>query len=123
MTSRIDVPSLCDALEAERKARGLSWRKVALEAKVSPSLLSRMTKEKKHRPDLESFASLVLWLGAPAETFMRDDRADRNADPSFESKLMPLLRAERDLDEQDRKYLLDLVTATMKYLRANRQDT
>lgn len=123
MTSRIDVPSLCDALEAERKARGLSWRKVALEAGVSPSLLSRMTKEKKHRPDLESFAALVLWLGVPAETFMRDDELASEHEPSLETKLMPLLRAERDLDEQDRKYLLDLVTSTMKYLRANRQDT
>jgi transcriptional regulator with XRE-family HTH domain len=123
MTGRIDVPGLYEALDAERKARKLSWRQVAAEAGVSPSLLSRMAKN--NRPDLESFAALVLWLGVPAEQFMRDleDESPGGSAPAFETKLMPLLRAERDLTDEDREYLMQMVAATMKYLRAGRQDS
>lgn len=123
MTGRIDVPGLYEALDVERKARGMSWRQVATEAGVSPSLLSRMGKE--HRPDLESFAALVQWLAVPAEQFMRDleDGSAQTNAPAFETKLMPLLRAERDLTDEDREYLTQMVAATMKYLRAGRQDS
>ncbi|RSM82574.1 XRE family transcriptional regulator [Kibdelosporangium aridum] len=123
MTGRIDVAGLYEALDAERQARGLSWRQLAGEVGVSASLLSRMAKG--HKPDLESFAALVQWLGVPAEEFMRDlaDEADQDTSPAFETKLMPLLRAERDLNDEDREYLMQMVTATMKYLRANRQDS
>jgi len=123
MTGRIDVPRLHAALDTERRARGLSWRQLAAEAQVSPSLLSRMGKGNEHKPDLESFAALVQWLGVPAEQFMRasTEEGDSNA-PAFETKLMPLLRAERDLTDQDREYLMQMVEATMKYLRNNRQD-
>jgi len=82
-----------------------------------------MGKGNEHKPDLESFAALVQWLGVPAEQFMRasTEEGDSNA-PAFETKLMPLLRAERDLTDQDREYLMQMVEATMKYLRNNRQD-
>lgn len=122
MTGRIDVTRLYRALDTQRRARELSWRQLAAEARVSPSLLSRMAKE--HKPDLESFAALVQWLGVPAEQFMRDpegEQGEGNA-PAFETKLMPLLRAERDLSDEDREYLMQMVAATMKYLRTSRQD-
>ena len=122
MTGRIDVPRLYNALDTQRRARKLSWRQLAAEARVSPSLLSRMAKE--HRPDLESFAALVQWLGVPAEQFMRDQETEQVQDnaPAFETKLLPLLRADRDLSDQDREYLMQMVAVTMKYLRASRQD-
>lgn len=122
MNDRIDSPRLYSALDAERQARGLSWRQLASEASVSPSLLSRMGKN--HKPDLESFAALVQWLGVPAEEFMRASvhEPTTSQSPAFETKLVPLLRAERDLTDEDRKYLMDMVSATMTFLREKRRD-
>lgn len=122
MSERIDVPRLHAALDAERQARGLSWRQLATEAKVSPSLLSRMGK--KHKPDLESFAALVQWLGVPAEKFMHEPVSTSTDEPSpaFETKLVPLLRAERDLTDEDKQYLMQMVSATMTFLREKRRD-
>jgi len=66
---RLDVQALYDALDQQRRTRKLSWRQVAAEAGVGPSTLSRMTKGK--RPDVDSFAVLVSWLGVPADTFLQ----------------------------------------------------
>lgn len=120
MNGRIDVGQLHAALDAERQARELSWRQLAQEVGVSPSLLSRMSKG--HRPDLESFAALVQWLGQPAERFMRTvgGPGDPAAEPALEAQFAPLLRARTDLSDEDKEYLMQMVRATVKHLKSGR---
>ena len=91
--TRIDVQGLYAALDAERSARGLSWRQLAKEIGVSPSLLSRLSNDL--RPDADGFATLVRWLNMPAEQFMVDlDVAPRSqTEPDLVTQLAPLLRA------------------------------
>ncbi len=120
MQGRVDVAQLYAALDAERRDRGLSWRQVAAEADVSSSLFSRMGKG--HRPDLESFASLVQWLGMPAQQFMRRPDDANDVQPALETELTPLLRARKDLTNEDKQYLLDLVNATTKFLKSHRRE-
>lgn len=120
MQGRVDVAQLHAALDAERRDRGLSWRQVAAEADVSSSLFSRMSKG--HRPDLESFAALVQWLGVPAQQFMRQPEPDGNRQGALETDLAPLLRARKDLTPEDQRYLLDLVNATTKFLKSQRRE-
>lgn len=113
---RLDVQALYDALDQQRRKKKLSWRQVAAGAGVSPSTLSRMTKGK--RPDVDSFAALVDWLGAPAGAFFRGPsgesvairgetlavlsthlRADKNLSPKTVDALQDLLGAvERLMD-------------------------
>jgi transcriptional regulator with XRE-family HTH domain len=121
MSGRIDTELLRSALDAQRKARGLSWRQVALEAKVSPSLLSRIGNGQ--RPDLDGFIALVQWLGSPAEDFMTRPEASTTENPqsTVEAQVAALLRAQKDLDETDRTYLLEIVEATMRKIRADRR--
>jgi transcriptional regulator with XRE-family HTH domain len=64
---RLDVDALVAALNAQRKALGLSWRKVAQQTRVSPSTLTRMQQGKS--PDINTFAALTTWLKIPAEQF------------------------------------------------------
>ncbi|MBB3662484.1 transcriptional regulator with XRE-family HTH domain [Prauserella sediminis] len=121
MSGRMDLPRLHDALDAQRRARDLSWRQLAEEAGVSPSLLSRMGNGQ--RPDLDGFIALVQWLGTPAEEFMShpgDDRATPPAHgptPELETQLAMLLRARDDLPEADKEYLLEIVGATMRRIK------
>lgn len=122
MSGRIDVARLHGALDGERRARGLSWSKLAGLIGVSPSLLSRMGSEHRHRPDLESFAALVQWLGQPAETFMVDPSSpeEEHGQPAFEAQIMPLLRAHPDFNDADKQYLEQVVTSAVQFIRAQR---
>ena len=119
--TRIDVQGLYAALDAERTARDWSWRQLAKEIGVSPSLLSRLGNEL--RPDADGFATLVRWLNMPAEQFMVDADGDREtrSEPDLVTQLAPLLRARQDLDKRDIAYLEEVIRATVKHVRAARE--
>jgi transcriptional regulator with XRE-family HTH domain len=121
MSGRIDTARLREALDGQRRARNLSWRQVAGEANVSPSLLSRMSNG--HRPDLDGFIALVQWLGSPAEDFMVQpgDPIQDHSQPALEAQMGPLLRARSDFNETEQNYLLEIMEATIRRIRAERQ--
>ncbi|MFD2418298.1 helix-turn-helix domain-containing protein [Amycolatopsis pigmentata] len=119
MSGRLDAGKLYAALDAERLANGLSWRQLAADAGVSTSLVSRMGNG--HRPDLDGFIALVQWLGMPAETFMIWPEGGRpRRKLSLEAQLAPLLRAQEELAEEDRRHLIDMVNMTVRHFRARK---
>ncbi len=119
---KIDVRGLYAALDAERAARGWSWRQLAKEIGVSPSLLSRLGNEL--RPDADGFATLVRWLNMPAEQFMVEVDGHREArtEPDLVTQLAPLLRARQDLGKRDVAYLEEVIRATVRHVQAARED-
>lgn len=121
--TKIDVQGLYAALDAERTARGWSWRQLAKEIGVSPSLLSRLGNEL--RPDADGFATLVRWLNMPAEQFMIDTDGERRrqTEPDLVTQLAPLLRARPDLDKRDVAYLEDVIRATVRHVQAVREES
>lgn len=124
MSRRIDVAALHDALDGERKSRSVSWRELARLIGVSPSLMTRMGQG--HRPDLESFAAFVQWLGQPAEKFMvqpGDAHKAPGTQLALEAELAPLLRARKDLNDEDRDYLEQVVSSAVAFIRAKRNST
>lgn len=115
----INTASLYSALDAARQERQLSWRALAGEIGVSPSLLSRLGNGLK--PDTDGFATIIAWLRLPAEDFFeRDgqDSADDSREPDLMAQLAPLLRARKDLSETDVKYLEQVIGATIERARA-----
>lgn len=119
--TKINVPALVGALDAEREARGLSWRQLAKEIDVSPSLLSRLRNG--YRPDADGFVTLVRWLGQPAEAFMLDrDPPQGEAKPDLVAELAPLLRARQDLQPEDIAYLEEVIQATLRRVKAQRAE-
>lgn len=117
--TKVDVPALVGALDAVRSDRNWSWRQLAKEVGVSPSLLSRMTNG--YRPDADGFVTLVQWLGMPVEQFTLDtapaDPVSR-PEPSLTAQLAPLLRARHDLEPEDVEYLEDVIRATVRRTKA-----
>lgn len=87
---------------------------MAKEIGVSPSLLSRIGNGQK--PDADGFATIVSWLGLPAEQFIDDENAKPDS-PDVLVQLAPLLRAQKDLDEIDVKYLEQVIAATLERAR------
>ncbi len=106
------------ALNAAREARQLSWRQLAKDIEVSPSLLSRIGNG--YRPDADGFATLVRWLGMPAEKFMASDDEQAGPQPDLVAELAPLLRARKDLSKADVTYLEEVIQATVRRARAER---
>jgi transcriptional regulator with XRE-family HTH domain len=113
--SYLDVASLHAALDAERRARDLSWRQLAQEVGISPSTMSRLANG--DRPHIDAFAALVQWLGVPPDRFMTDDddEVDR-PQPDLMTELAPLLRARKDLTGRDIAYLEDLIRAAIRHI-------
>jgi transcriptional regulator with XRE-family HTH domain len=116
--TRIDVTKLYAALDEARAARGLSWRQLAAEIGVSPSLLSRLGNGL--RPDVDSFVTLVRWLEMSADDFMTDDAGTLHAakQPELSTQMAALLRARPELDDQDRELLQDVFRSALKHVRA-----
>ena len=67
---RFDPQALYAALEAERSARGVTWKQIARETGVSVSTITRT----RHggRMEVDGVLALVGWLGVPVEAFTRE---------------------------------------------------
>jgi transcriptional regulator with XRE-family HTH domain len=70
-SERFDVQGFHAALDSIRRSRGMTWRQVALGAKVSASSLTRMAKGS--RPDIDTVASLAVWASLDASAFFPQD--------------------------------------------------
>ena len=123
----LDVQALRDALDQQRRTKKFSWRQVAGEAGISHSTLSRMTQGK--RPDVDSFAALVNWLGVPADTFLRVASGDAitvRPETAVRHETLAVLsthlRADKNLSAQTIDALQDLLGAVERLMdsRADR---
>ncbi len=118
----IDTGLLYATLNAARDQRHWSWRTLAGEIGVSPSLLSRLGNVLK--PDTDGFATIVAWLKLPAEQFfVGDDLEDEGerSEPDLMAQLAPLLRASKALSETDVRYLEQVIGATVERVRTQGQ--
>lgn len=116
--TKIDAPSLLGSLDQARLSKDFSWRQLAAEAGVTPSLLSRLRNG--YKPDADGFMTLVRWLGMPAERFLVAGGAGETSEPELTSELVPLLRASKDLQEADIEMLQEVIQATLKRAAARR---
>src|SRR5262249_11572019 len=107
----VDVEALYAALDAKRQTVGQSWRELATELVISPSTFTRMAQGK--RPDVDTFATLLRWLGMPAELFMRPHLAMENP-PEPVAMFSTYLRADRHLSDEDAKTIEAIAQAAYK---------
>lgn len=66
---RFDTRALYRALDAQRKARAMSWRQVADEIGLSAATLART--EHGGRLEVDGMLTMVAWLGRSVESFTR----------------------------------------------------
>ena len=109
----VDVEALYAALDNKRKTRGTSWREIARELDVSPSTFSRMAQGR--RPDVDTFATLLSWLGMPAESFMRRTRATVASEEPV-AMVSSYLRSARNVKPEDAEALEDIFRAAYNRL-------
>lgn len=106
----VDVNALVAALDAKRRQRGLSWRKLAEEADVSPSTLTRMQQGKS--PDVNTFTALTQWLNMAAENFT--NAQGETGEPEVLAVVSTLLRGKKKMSPKAIDALQELVEAAFK---------
>ena len=102
----INISQLYAAIDQKRQSEGRSWRQLAAHIGVSPSTLSRMGAGGK--PDVDSFAVIIGWLGIPAERFFAVPQADP---PNTLAMVSAALRADPRLSDQSAEALERIVLA------------
>lgn len=110
----VDVEALFAAVEGKRRREGLSWRELAAQLGISPSTFTRLTQGR--RPDIDTFATLLGWLGEPVEKFSRAAVADP-VDASLAAVSL-FFRADPHLRDADVDAYQDIIQAAAKALES-----
>lgn len=108
-----DAGAFFAALDGQREARGLMWKNVAEQAKVSQSTLTRLAQGK--RPDVDSLAALVDWAGLRADDFVV--RVHGKPEGDSVAVISTYLRADRNLSPEAADAMEKVVKATYQVLR------
>jgi transcriptional regulator with XRE-family HTH domain len=110
----VDVAALYAALDQQRRAAGQSWRELAARLGLSASTFTRMAQG--HRPDVDAFATLLHWLGMPAEAFMRSAADAAAPQPEPLVMISSYLRAAKGLRAEDAEALEDIIRTAYRRL-------
>jgi transcriptional regulator with XRE-family HTH domain len=118
MSNFFDSEGFYAALDAHRQAIGITWKKVAEEADVSPSTLTRMGQGK--RPDIDTLAALASWSGIDVKTFYL--RADSlTTKPETIAEVTALLRADRNLGKEGSAVMERMIISLYEEMRKRRE--
>ena len=110
---RFDAEAFYAALDAERRSRKKTWKRVAEDARVSASTLTRMAQGR--RPDVDSLAALVAWSGLKADAFVKDEH--ERPEPSSLAMISSYLKSDPHLTPEAADALDELVKVTYERMR------
>lgn len=110
---QFDGEKFVAALDSTRRARNMTWRKVADEAHVSASTLTRLSQGK--RPDVDSLGALTHWAGLNTDAFYTSDAPAPATEPL--AKVTAYLRADPNLSDEGAKALEAILHATYEQFR------
>ena len=114
----IDVPTFYAVIDQKRQNQELSWRGLAKQLAITPSTFTRMAQGR--RPDSDTFAVLLAWLGMPVEKFLKG-RDVGSADPDPVGMISLYLRSARNVRPEDAKALDDIIRAAYRALVKDRK--
>ena len=113
---RFDAEGFYAALDAQRQSKNLTWKKVAEEAEVSASTLTRMAQGK--RPDVDSMAALANWSGLSTDTFVgRAENSDNDTAADPLAQITAYLRADKQLSPEAAAAMESVIKTTYDRLR------
>lgn len=102
------------ALDAQRQAKRLTWKKVAELSEVSASTLTRIAQGR--RPDVDTLASLCRWSGLNADDFFSDHGVTvEKAEPL--AQITAQLRADKNLSPEGQKAIEAMLKAAYEQFR------
>lgn len=112
LPSKFDGERFFSALDAARSARGLTWKKVAEQARVPASTLTRMSQGRK--PDVDSLSALCSWSGLKADAFISGDKKQKT---EALAEVTALFRADPNLSKEGAIALEAIIKAAYEQIR------
>lgn len=109
MGREVNVVALYGALDSRREARAMSWREVAKELGLSPSIFTRMAQGS--RPDLESYIEMAGWLGVSLESFVGGEPPTEAKPEETVAAISGHLRADESLKPESARAIERIVRA------------
>lgn len=111
---KFDGDAFFAAIDGQRAARKLTWKKVAEQSQVPASTLTRMSQGR--RPDVDSLAALCAWSGLKVGDFTRD-QAGKTSKPEPLAQITAHLRADPNLSVEGAKMLETLIKTAYAQFR------
>lgn len=107
MDEPIEVAALYGALDSRRNAKGLSWRKLAKELELSPSIFTRLAQGQ--QPRTGSYVEMTTWLGVSTDAFIeRAKPSPQQAENTVET-IAGHLRADKALKSESAAAIAKIV--------------
>ena len=113
-TGKFDGDAFFAALDGQRVGRRLTWKKVAEQAQVPASTLTRMSQGR--RPDVDSLAALTEWSGLKVEDFIRGECGKPQSSEPL-AQITAHLRADPNLSTEGAKMLETLIKTAYAQFR------
>jgi len=107
MQTKVDLGALYNALDSKRRGEGLSWRELGRLLEISPSVFTRLAQGS--RPELESYLTMVGWLGASAEDFVAGEKPSQDEAQETVAAISSYLRADRSLKPESAEAIESIV--------------
>ncbi|WP_127559902.1 helix-turn-helix domain-containing protein [Nioella ostreopsis] len=105
------------ALDAQREAKRLTWKKVASQAGVSASTLTRIAQGR--RPDVDTLASLCRWAGLDANAYFASTVVP-SGQPETLTQISTNLRADKNLSEEGARAIEAMLRAAYEQFRKDK---
>jgi transcriptional regulator with XRE-family HTH domain len=107
MAQPIDVSALYGALDSRRTTKNLSWRKLAKELELSPSIFTRLAQGR--QPQTGSYLAMVDWLGKPRDAFFDRGKPTVQEAEDTLAAINGYLRADKALKAESAKAIAKIV--------------
>ena len=108
------------ALDGIRLSKHLTWKKIAQDAGVSASTLTRMAQGK--RPDVDTLAALSAWSGLNVDDFVEKNYEAEDRSEETLTKISAYLRADRNLTKEGAAALEAIIKAGYEQLRQDEKE-
>lgn len=117
----VDVAALYATLDSKRQAEGMSWRGLAQELNITPSTFTRMAQGR--RPDVDTFAALLRWVGMPVEAFLEPVATDDGQESEPLAMIGTYLRMDKNLSPRATVALERLIRVAYETLAEDDDDS
>lgn len=104
-----DASGFWAAVDSTCVARGLTHKQAAAQAGISASTMTRLSQGKK--PDVDTFAALVLWMGISADLFLRQEPV-----ADLDDKIAATVWSMSEFTDSSKQYMEELIRMSRGHL-------
>jgi transcriptional regulator with XRE-family HTH domain len=120
MNSTFDLEGFYTALNAQRRAKEVTWKIVADKTGVAPSTLTRMGQGKS--PDAAGLVALATWAGLDPTDFHTSSEFRKGAAEPL-AQITTILRADRNLRPEGVVALENMLQSAYRSFKGNEDET